>query len=117
MTPTEVTASEPAQPASVEGVGPFAEYLEARRNARGWSRSELAAYLGVNLRTLDRWRLGETVPSRAHCTLVRRALDAGPAGEAMDYLARALSALQAATRAPASNPLTRAQAAARKASQ
>ena len=98
MTQPVAPLTGPEPPATTEGARPvFAVFLEGERLRLGWTREHMAAYLGVNVRTLDRWRLGETVPSRALCTLVRRALVAGPAQTIMDALAVALGALQGAT--------------------
>jgi tetratricopeptide (TPR) repeat protein/transcriptional regulator with XRE-family HTH domain len=39
------------------------ERLRKAREARGWSQDQLAAEIGVELRTITRWETGETTPS------------------------------------------------------
>lgn len=59
------------QPAFLVGEG-----LRAWRRARGWSREKLAKRVGVHVRTVIRWELGDCTPqgagARALARLVRR---------------------------------------------
>lgn len=96
-TPETATPENIAHSASL-GEETWSDYLRRHLKARGWTRCQMAAFLEMeDVGTLYRWLAGTQTPSRATCKGVRTLLDSGPAGEAMDFLARAVAALQPRT--------------------
>jgi hypothetical protein len=65
----------------------------------GWTQARLADWLGTDCRTVERWLAGRKPPP-VLCRAIRRSLDAAPHQVAMEYLARALEALQTAQAKP-----------------
>ena len=61
--------------------GGFGQRLEAWRVARGLTRRQAGALLGVKVRTMDSWRRGDHQPQGALLAIIERAMGE-PAQEA-----------------------------------
>jgi hypothetical protein len=72
----------------------FIAALRAAMRRRSWSQARLADWLGTDTRRMEDWLAGRC-PSRALRRAVLRSLEAGTALDTLEYLSRALEALQA----------------------